>query len=388
MINQSIFHRLTLALAKAGLYRPTLLIDQARLDHNLALIEKALPVNKHLRLVDKSLPSLALLSYAMERLNTRRLMSFHLPITLAVLEAFPDAEVVYGKPMPVKALEAVLNKASPAVGKRLLRQTTWLIDSIERLNQYQALAAKLNCQMQFVFEIDVGLRRGGFFRVSDFNEALGQSGTQTLLSCRGLVGYDVHAAQLPGCFGGVREQLAKADHRMSRYVSYLPDNCRQVLNTGGSKTILNYPQVGTANELSVGSALLKPTDFDLAQLQDLKPAVFIATPVLKVCDARLPGPKWLTQLMRCLRQLPKKGCFLYGGHWSAQPVYPPGLAVNSLWGLSSNQQFMALPAEHDVQVDDFAFFRPTQSEAILQNFGDIALVRDSQVVDYWPPIAN
>ena len=134
----------------------------------------------------------------------------------------------------------------------------------------------------------------------------------------------------------------------------------------------------------MGSGFLMPTDFDVEALRNLKPALFIATPVLKVGPVRLPGPFFVTRVLQALGLFPRKGCFLYGGKWSAKPVWPEGMKENAIWGLSSNQQLMALPDDCDIEVDDLAFFRPTQSEAVLQQFGDIAVYSEGKIVDQWP----
>ncbi|TGV77349.1 DSD1 family PLP-dependent enzyme, partial [Mesorhizobium sp. M2D.F.Ca.ET.145.01.1.1] len=55
-----------------------------------------------------------------------------------------------------------------------------------------------------------------------------------------------------------------------------------------------------------------------------------------------------------------------------------------LLGLSSNQQFMGLPAEAVVRPGDHALLRPTQSEAVLQQLGPIAVLSRGRIVDRWP----
>ena len=37
-----------------------------------------------------------------------------------------------------------------------------------------------------------------------------------------------------------------------------------------------------------------------------------------------------------------------------------------------------------LEVDDYVFYRPTQSESVMLEFGDLALVRGGQIVDFWP----
>jgi hypothetical protein len=59
--------------------------------------------------------------------------------------------------------------------------------------------------------------------------------------------------------------------------------------------------------------LLKPTDFDLATLDDFQPALWIATPVLKkLTRTQIPELSLLDRLYR--NQL---ALFVYCGYWMA-----------------------------------------------------------------------
>jgi len=37
-----------------------------------------------------------------------------------------------------------------------------------------------------------------------------------------------------------------------------------------------------------------------------------------------------------------------------------------------------------LQADDFIFLRPRQSEAVLQQFGDIVVVENGRITERWP----
>ena len=90
------------------------------------------------------------------------------------------------------------------------------------------------------------------------------------------------------------------------------------LNTGGSSTSTLYPHATNviANEIAAGSALVKPTDFDL-QPAHHQPAAFIATPVLKVTDTEVTAPGSRTHgPVEPHRNLT---VFIYGGYWKARP---------------------------------------------------------------------
>ena len=197
--------------------------------------------------------------------------------------------------------------------------------------------------------------------------------------------YEPHIHRIPGFLGGPLGERRRVSDQFAAFVATLPADGRAILNTGGSKTALGYSDT-LANEVSMGSAFLLPTDFDGGELAALEPACFIATPVLKMVKARLPGPPWLTRLFQRMGRFPEKACYTYGGKWMARPAFPPDLRENALWGQSSNQQLFALDRDSQLKEDDFAFFRPTQSEAVLQQFGPVLVYEDGRIVDEWPPL--
>jgi D-serine deaminase-like pyridoxal phosphate-dependent protein len=106
------FATLSQVLKQAGIFQPCLLLDRDRLDSNIALVKARLDPGLAVRLVDKSLACLPLLSHIGKALGTDRFMTFHPPISEAVLKAFPDADLLYGKPMPVSAARAAMAKGA------------------------------------------------------------------------------------------------------------------------------------------------------------------------------------------------------------------------------------------------------------------------------------
>ena len=57
----------------------------------------------------------------------------------------------------------------------------------------------------------------------------------------------------------------------------------------------------------------------------------------------------------------------------ANYVYPKQAHPHFLYGRSSNQELVNVPRDCDIQVDDFVFLRPTQSEAIIPQFSTLNL---------------
>ena len=139
------------------------------------------------------------------------------------------------------------------------------------------------------------------------------------------------------------------------------------------------------NDLAAGSGLVKPVDFDVPTLADHRPALFIATPVLKrEAGTRIPFIEFLSPLIAWWNPNRAQTFFIYGGRWMAETVSPAGLKLNTVYGLSSNQQILNGSDRIEAGVDDHVFLRPTQSEAVMLQFGDIVIVRAGRIVDHWP----
>ncbi|MBL0370411.1 alanine racemase [Rhizobium sp. KVB221] len=386
MTDGAYFEVLGRALREAGCWRPALVIDKIRLDANIDLVKQRLQPGRPVRLADKSLAVLPLLGHLMNRLQTNRIMSFHLPIARAVLSAMPDAEILFGKPMPIGALQHSLACMNSCEREDMSDRVVHLIDSTTRLHAYADLARNTGLRLRFAAEVDVGMHRGGFADPESLRDALLSVAGDPMLKCEGLMGYEAHLSKIPRMLGGADGERRKVVERFNAFVAVFDPADRTILNIGGSLTALGYGGESKANEVSMGSGFLQPTDFEGDELAGLLPALFIATPVLKIVEARLPGPRLLTQLMQKIGRFPNKGCFLYSGKWMAKPAWPADLRENSLWGASSNQQFFALGTGSTLAEGDYAFLRPTQSEAVLQQFGPLLVFENGHITGQWQPL--
>ena len=362
------------ALAQAGVHRPALVLDHDALMHNLVHLAARLPQGYARRVVDKSLPAPDLLAAAMTGLATDRVMSFHLPLTAQVLARFAQAEVLMGKPMPAPATAAFRRTVAGA------DRVIWLADGDARLRDLAAIAAADARPLRLAFEVDIGLGRGGYATPAALAAALEQVPRAAVVE--GLMGYEAHTAALPRLLGqGARAQAA-AMRRLAAFVAVLPHGSRRVLNTGGSSTALTLPPGGPGNDLSVGSALLKPSDFDQPCNAALRPALFIVTPVLKTVAHGLPGHPRLSAALRAARLIAPRIAFGYGGKWMARPVWPEGLGDSPFYAPSSNQQGWTLPRA--APTPTAIVLRPTQTEALIPAFPGMVVMRDGAVAEVWP----
>jgi D-serine deaminase-like pyridoxal phosphate-dependent protein len=389
------FRDISNALKQAEISKPTLVIDKAALNHNIQALSQHIGDSFKYRIVGKSLPSLPLIKTVMQGTNTQRLMMFHQPFLNQTVDTFPQADILMGKPMPVAAAANFYRQLDASKGFDASRQLQWLIDTPERLRQYQQLSEQLNVDMNINLELDVGLHRGGIKDDQALVEILNLIQADPRLSLSGLMGYEPQIAKVPG------NKLALRDKAMQIYSDKLnlaqqvmgQDLSQLTLNAAGSPTYRYYNQEQFPyakgnfphNELSAGSCLVKPLDFDLPTLTDHRPASFIATPVLKTLDqTELPGVPGLGKLMAMWNPNRAKTFFTYGGYWKAQPESPQGLSFNPVFGRSSNQEMLNGSKRITLQSDDWMFLRPTQSEFVFLQFGDIAVYDQGEITDLWP----
>jgi D-serine deaminase-like pyridoxal phosphate-dependent protein len=359
-------------LARSGADGPRLLVDLERFDRNL---ERALARigSRAPRLVVKSLPCPALIERVLARLPAPRLMCFHRPFLDVAVRRWPGIDVLMGKPLPAAAIRRHLEQARR---DGVATDPAWLVDTPQAVDAVASIARALGRGLRIAIELDVGLRRGGCGDAAALEAILARSrAAGESLRLAGFVGYEAHVAKAPWPIGPRRAARAVARRyrellEVARRAGVDPGDGSVLHNGGGSASFAWLDAESPVDDVAIGSLLLKPSDFDLPWLAEFEPALWIATPVLK----RLSGVR-IPYLGRIAGR-GRDALFLYGGRWMAQPAWPRGLSTQPLYGLSSNQQMMTVPRAASIAVGDFAYFRPTQSEAVMLQFGPI-LARDA-----------
>jgi len=387
------FSALNETLRKSGPGRPLVLIDRDRLLENCRKVRARLPAGKAFRVVEKSLSSLPLLEAVMAATGTDRLMVFHQPHLDAVAQALPRSDVLLGKPMPARAARTFYAGLKGAFNPA--RQLQWLIDSQARLLEYQQLARASGVRMRINVEIDVGLHRGGLREPADLKPLLDVvRADPDHLELAGLMGYDAHVGKIPSIVESREKSFAKAcaTYRAMQDALFAQEPGLRgkplAFNGAGSPTLRLHTESSPLSELAAGSCLVKPTDFDLDLLADLEPAAFIAAPVLKALEgSTLPGIEGASRALPWWNPNRQRTYFIYGGLWEARYESPPGLRDNPLYGRSSNQAIVNGSHRVPLRVDDSVFLRPTQSERVLAELGDIAVVSGGKLVDWWPVLS-
>ena len=348
---------------------PQLIVDVAALNHNLVITQQQIPHSLHPRLVVKSLACMALLQHCATQLKTQRYMLFHFAHLKTLFESMPQADVLFGKPMPIQAL----NHADKAFLQATQLQVQWLIDSEQRLGQYLKFAEQHQLCLRINIEIDVGLHRGGLKTINELKAILDVIVRHPQhLKFSGLMGYDAHVVKIPRLIQSAEQTYQLSQQSYQQFKAYVqqryPTLCDEhtCWNGGGSPSFSFHCQQSVCNEVSFGSMLLKPADFELKALHAFQNALWIATPVLKVLPrTELPQLEWLSRWAK------SQAVFIYGGYWRGNYVYPQGSQPHGLYGRSSNQELVQIPQTSSIEVDDYVFFRPAQSEMIIPQFAQL-----------------
>jgi len=374
---------------------PCLLIDLNILDENIQLLQQTLSNEKAYRIVVKSLPSVELINYVMKKAPTKKLMVFHQPFLSHLSEyVHPDVDILLGKPLPVQTVAYYYQNLPANFNPE--KQVQWLVDSQQRTNQYLGLAISNQKKMKVNIELDVGLHRGGFHNLNELKKTLQLiQQSPDHLEFSGFMGYDPHIPKLPNLIISQKKAFEKANAFYKSCIELVKNEFNMLwkdqltFNGSGSPTFhLHVQNKSALNEVAVGSCLLKPTDFDMKALKKYKPCCFIATPVLKKFkDTRLPGIEKLKGILSTFNTNLKQSFFTYGGYWKAKYYYPPALRENSIFR-STNQAMLTTSSKTKLDIDDFVFLRPQQSEFVLLQFGNILTVRNGQIENEWTLLRN
>jgi hypothetical protein len=375
------------------------IIDLDRLDHNVDVVKAQLGADFKLRIVTKSLPSLDLLKYLMDRGRTNRLMVFSEPYIAEILGHFnaDSLDLLLGKPLPAEALPRLSLYPGWA-------SINWLVDTKQRLNEYLAYARKTNTPLKISLEIDVGLHRGGFETPAEMGEAIRIiKDNSQYLALTGLMGYDGHVPYVPFYIykdKAVRKAFVNVQQAYSTFTDelkkYYPPAFINTLtfNSGGSNTYFYYPQyknITPVNEVAMGSGFLCPYNFSELPAIGHQPALFLSSPVgKKIETSKLPFAEKISPVVYMWDPNLKVSYYMLGGGWPGVEAAPAGLKKNSFWdendegysNLLPNQSLLSSSDDNNVQVGDFVFYHAWEGDGMLV-FRKVLLYRQGKIVGEW-----
>jgi D-serine deaminase-like pyridoxal phosphate-dependent protein len=379
----SYFGQISADLDAAGIGVPAVFLDMDRADANIAAIRAGIAAPLTWRIVEKSLPSLDLLSHVSTVGTTNAFLVLHLPLLDALLATMPTAEVMVGKTHLTTAVHGFFTRQPTGTDLgALAARVVFLADSAARLAELDAAAAALGVTLRVAVEIDVGLRRSGLRDPADLPAMLrsfAPLAAAAHVRFAGFLGYDGHVAHAPaGTAAAVHDAWAAATAEYQSFVDVLmqPEFAPLaslpglIFQSGGSST---YPMYGTGtpvNDVAAGGAVLRPGSYPDHVIAGLSPAIFIATPVLRQYDApELPFFD-ATQSARVFNG--RQGLTIYGGGWPALYTFPadiqPAPLVSDATDVSMvpNQGMVTAPASTPLRPGDWVYYHPRQSDALFQ----------------------
>ena len=392
------FSQLNQSLKNYNRAVPALLIDLDALDANIGELMKIIPEKAKYRIVVKSLPSKELVDYIMLKADTKRLMIFDQAF-LSQISQYSDStiDILYGKPMPVKTAEYYYDTLKTDQGFDPSKQLQWLVDTPKRIDEYIVLAKRKNLKLQLNIEIDVGLHRGGFKDIEALSNALKLiEANKDFVTFSGFMGYDAHIPKVPSillsrekAYGVARDFYnACKDLVRQKFSSMWHQNL--TFNGAGSPTVVLHNNGDSPlNDISAGSCLVMPTDFDIDTLTQFKPACYISTPVLKKYkNTTLPSLEGFTGVLNLANPNMENSYYIFGGSWMANYYQPEGINGNAIFGKSTNQVMINASNNTKLEVDDFVFLRPHQSEFVFLQFGGMLGIRKAKIEQEWSIFNN
>lgn len=387
------FDRVAADLDAAGIGTPVVFLDLDRMDANIdAIVEGVAP--RSYRIVEKSLPSLDLLAYVSARSGSDALLVMHLPFLAELLTAFPDAEVLMGKTHLTSAVGSFFESLPSGTDRAAIAaRVVFLADGPERLAELIALASRLGVTLRVAIEIDVGLRRSGLADPSELAPMLRALLGTSAVEYAGFLGYEGHVAYSSGgSLGAVEAAWSEAMQAFQSFVDVLREPEFDALSTrpdlifhsGGSTTYSKFggDALTPVNDVAAGGGVLRPGAYPGFLISALRPAIFIATPVLRAYSA--PRIPFFTEAQAARIFAGRQGLTLYGGGWPAYFTHPPDIQPAPFVSdatdhvMVPNQGMVTAPAELAIAPGDWVFYHPRQSDALFQ-FERIHLVRGGRL---------
>jgi D-serine deaminase-like pyridoxal phosphate-dependent protein len=397
-VHDSYFAVLNDLLKKETDGTPKIFCDLNRLDINISRMMETIGSGRTIRIVDKSLPCYDLLRYVMEKMGTNKLMCFHTPFLPAILaELGYGIDILMGKPLPVRSAEGFFQTIAEKEKAALSIQ--WLVDTPQRLLEYQNIAEEMGLMIRVNIELNIGLNRGGVTCVETLHEMMEiiRSNPGTLIFT-GFMGYEGHVPHVPALFGripAIQKALKKTMDRYHEYCQYAEENFKEVyskattFNTGGSGTVSFYHEKFPEMELAAGGAFLRPASYPEVSLEGFEPALFIAAPVIsKPGPVRIPFVEFLTPLVTWWNPNMLQSVCVYGGGWAGRFISPPGIdPLNMLndppnQNLLPNQSLLGISEKVPLSVGDYIFYWPQQSDAMFQ-FHNLLTIREGSIHGEW-----
>ena len=355
---------------------PGLFLDQEAIDKNIKwVIQNA--GNKSIRLASKSIRSRAILEYLLERSDVfQGIMTYNLKEALW-LKSLGFKNLLMGYPSIDESSILELAKEPSEI--------ILMMDRPEHLELAEKCAKLTGKKIKICVDIDLsmdlpkirfGVYRSAIQSQDDLEIFLNSLGACSHLELVGLMGYEAQVAGVMDKNSTLMRGLKKISipllrNRRKKMLEMI--NARgyklEIINGGGTGSLLNTKKEEIVTEVTVGSAFFAPVLFDHYHDFSLDPALFFTQPIV-----RNPAPGIYT---------------LHGGGYIAsgevttlkQPQIwkPEGLVPLKHEGFGEVQTPLLANPELNLKIGDPVYLRHAKAGEICERFEDIHILKDGKI---------
>jgi D-serine deaminase-like pyridoxal phosphate-dependent protein len=373
---------------------PLAFVDLDRFDRNLAYVAATQKdTGKTVRVASKSIRSLDLIRRVFEKGGPvfKGILAFTLEEAAFLFDHGLDRIIVaYPTAQPCD-LALFAQKTGEGADICLMADSFEHLKQISRAGEQAGAILKVCLDADMSFRapgLHLGVRRSPLFTPDQVLDLAREAGKLPGVKITALMGYEAQIASVndnvPG--QGLKNTFLRAfkkrsnrelSRRRSRMAARLADMGieLEVVNGGGSGSLVSTGKDESVTEVSAGSAFFAPGLFSHFHEVAFEPAAFFA---LQVC--RIPRPGMVT----CAG-----GGYVGSGEVNANrlpwPRMPRGLSYLSTEGAGEVQTPLVLPRQGpELKLGDLVFFQHAKAGELCERFNDLYLVKDGKCVGRVP----
>jgi D-serine deaminase-like pyridoxal phosphate-dependent protein len=361
---------------------PLLILDEDALLENIEKV-KNLSLGKKIRIATKSIRSPAIIKRI---LNSDEkyigLMCYSIAEALwwldhqveDILVGYPDVEE--------GSLIKLANHAKYS-------NITLMVDHIEHIKVIHEVFSKKKLIVNVCIDVDLsmsfpglyfGVKRSSIKTESDLGSFLSELKKYKSINLKGIMGYEAQIAGLPDKVQGNISFAKNNAIKVLKKISIFQLNKRrqqfvmlalesgfniELVNGGGTGSILSTVLDEMVTEITVGSAFFSPHLFDGYADVDFRPSLYFALRV-----SRKPSEDYVV----CTG-----GGYIASGSVDENKwpliVYPKGLSFDDYEGCGEVQTPLKVSRRNKIKIGDLVFFRHSKAGEICERFNEIVMIK-------------
>jgi len=375
---------------------PLAFVDLDRFDRNVSYVASTQKnTHKTIRVASKSIRSLNLIKRVFEKGGPafRGILAFTMEEAAFLIDNGLDDIVVAYPSIQSGDLALFAEKAAQGANLSLMADSIDHLKEISRVGDGAGVTLKVCLDVDMSYralgrKVHLGVRRSPLHTPEQVLALAGQAMDLSGIKVTGLMGYEAQIASLnddlPG--QGVKNKLLRAFKKrsvreltrrrtqMARGLQSMGIDI-EVVNGGGSGSLVSTGQDPSVTEVTAGSAFFAPGLFTYFHEVHFEPAAFFGLQV-----ARIPQKGMVT----C-----QGGGYVGSGEVNANrlpwPVMPQGLSYTSMEGAGEVQTPLVLPKDGpELGIGDPVFFQHAKAGELCERFNELQLIQDNTLIGSTP----